>query len=143
MLRESFELPAIEPVPQIKESGISADYINEFAAINLGVSISKSNPNMSPEIMAIIKDKVHKFGKLMLTYEERFPHTKYSDVITEKNREAIKKINELAEKCNEKFNTIDSDPELSDEQKLNVISERIFPFITKIKQLIDGKEDAQ
>jgi hypothetical protein len=143
MLEKSFEQPPVEQMPQLRKSGISSDYINEFAALKMGVSISKSNPKMSREIMSIFREKVNETGKLILDYEERFPQTKFSDVITDKNRDAIAEINELAKKCNEKFVSIETDPDLTDEDKLKQITSRILPHISRMQQLIEAGDEKQ
>lgn len=143
MLEKSFQPREAEQVPQLRKSGISSDYINEFAAINMGVSMSKTSPEMASQIMQILREKVTDTGKLIHSYEERFPTDKFSDVITEKNHSSIEQINELAEKCNSLFNNIDNNPNLSEGEKLTQITEKIMPLVTKIQQLIESEDQSQ
>jgi len=82
-------------VPQInEETGISADYWNEYFTKRCSFSF-ESNP-----CEAVAKQtNIYPIKK----YEERFPILKFEDVITDKNRNRVKRLDELADLVNSKF----------------------------------------
>ena len=92
-----FPKPAVEAAPArsleklfIKEkSGISGDYLNEFA---LWMSYDLDTMDQSDEwvdwfMQDLVSANVLQRGYLLRTYQDRFPATKYADVINDQNRE--------------------------------------------------------
>ena len=72
-------------VPQICRTGVSEDYINEFAGLlNIAEGYEKGI-----DLFHIIK-KVRK-------YQERFPSSEYKGVVNERNKSVIEEIDKLAE----------------------------------------------
>ncbi len=81
-----------QEVPQIvEETGVSADYSNEF-----------NWAFMSDEeyFAEDAKDKAKARGKLLPRYEERFPTDEYPGATTDKNRKAVAAINAIADEVN-------------------------------------------
>ena len=81
----------MKEIPQIvEETGISGDYWNAYWHLEIGLD--------------------HKDGVILVTqsikespiktYEERYPSAEYGTVITEKNRERVLQLNQLAVKVN-------------------------------------------
>lgn len=83
-----------QEVPQLnRTTGISNDYINEYAALMGYFSLGGIN-----EVRRMLTET----NLDMQKYEERFPPTIYKHVVNEKNRDTIRRIDELADSLNEK-----------------------------------------
>jgi transcription initiation factor IIF auxiliary subunit len=82
------ELPQIYPI-----TGMSVDYLGEYS--------SKISIFISGEGLEKVANFFRKFPAKR--YEERFPQSKYPDVINEVNREKVKRLDELSEIANSRF----------------------------------------
>ena len=78
----------------IPETGMSQDYINDL--ITLGSLIKHGNRELFITAIKEIKWQPQK-------YEEHFPSNKFVNPITDKNREAVTKLNSIVEKFLQKF----------------------------------------
>ena len=83
--------PIKHEMPKInKETGMTADYINE-----IGYLCTFFEQGEKGEIIkALIKNGVRK-------YQDRYPESEYNNVITEKNKLAVERLNELADRMNQ------------------------------------------
>jgi len=78
-------------MPQINsETGVSADYFNEFTTLRL----SFLDGDKEKIIKTIKKWPIKK-------YQEVYPVNSFCNVITEKNKDAVNRLNQLAEKMNQ------------------------------------------
>ncbi|MBP6945650.1 hypothetical protein KBB85_06600, partial [Patescibacteria group bacterium] len=92
-----------EPMPQIDEvSGLSGDYSNEFNPFDA------YNPDTDPSecVTYFVEDATPQLRKnrddlLVKKYEERYPPTRYAEVVTAKNQEDVAEINAAVEKIQE------------------------------------------
>ncbi len=115
---ENFKKNELSEVPQMNhKSGLSNDYRNEYAAFKTIFDIGGIR-----EFKEFLGDDELHIKK----YEERFSPTIYN-TITDKNKESVKKINELAEKMN---NIIQNPEGFSDDDFLKIYNEleTIFPI---------------
>lgn len=79
------ELPQI-----IKETWISGDYWNEYWGLEVLLDCKEG---VSLVTTSIRETPIKKYG-------ERYPLTEYDNVINEKNRERISRLDEIAERVN-------------------------------------------
>lgn len=79
----------MKQMPQISEkTGVSCDYANEVSSKILCIELE-------PETAV---EEIRKYP--VRHYEQRFPPSVYVDVITEKNKERVQKLNEIADAVN-------------------------------------------
>lgn len=79
----------MKKMPQISEkTGVSMDYANEVGSKILCIAYE-------PETAA---EEIRKYP--VKHYEQRFPPSVYADVITEKNKKRVQKLNEIADAVN-------------------------------------------
>lgn len=77
-------------VPQISPNGVSEDYINEICGLVATIEVYKE----------MKLDWFYKVNKIQ-RYEERFPPQEYANVINNRNRSLIERINSTAQEINE------------------------------------------
>lgn len=104
-------------VPQINsETGVSQDYANQFNGI---VNFYQRGDNGIDLIKT--KLKIHPFH--MYKYEEAY--IGYKNIINDKNRDSIKRIDELADQ----MNNILKDPDSIDENKFKETCNELYLLI--------------
>jgi hypothetical protein len=75
-------------VPQINEkTGISADYINAFMALKMDIEFD------------LPEEEIEKYVLKYTDHFNRYP-VDYEDLITDKNRDSIKKLDTIVERIN-------------------------------------------
>ena len=126
-------------VPQILENGISADFRNEYAAIVVGVDLAINHQDHAEEIINILVEKQVEFGKFLRRYEERFPKSKYLDVINSKNSDKIRLLDALVDECNELMESICFDTNLNPIEKIKKIDLDILPKIEAMESILKSK----
>ena len=105
-------------VPQINEdTGISSDYWNEYFTKRCSFSF-KSN---SCEAVA---EEIRKYP--IKKYEERFSQKEYENVITDKNKFRVKRLDELANLVNSKFTNTSNFTEYEFKQLINEVFRLIW-----------------
>lgn len=88
-------------VPQIyQETGISGDYTNEYTGNLMGWSLDGFSS------LANLFQVYH-----MRTYRQRFSPGLYDKVVTEQNRQAIQRLDEIAQELNYKMPRQEISPE--------------------------------
>ncbi len=92
MERERFENKAGLGV--VQETGITGDYSNEFS------SFLVMRPEDFAEELRILPTEHG--GKVLRHYQERFPAEKFADVVNDRNREQVAKIDALVDEVNTK-----------------------------------------
>lgn len=104
-MKEKYSMPQVSSL-----TGVSHDYSNEITTLRISFL-----EGYKEKIIKRIKDQPVK------KYQERYPENLNSDVITEKNREAINRLNELADKLNQ----IGLEKDFDDKQFVSVYNEMI------------------
>ncbi len=80
-----------QEIPQItSETGVSGDYFNELTMLRLNFF----NGDREKILKTIKKRPIKK-------YQERYPVNLFKNVITEKNKDAVNRLNQLADKINQ------------------------------------------
>ncbi|MDO8664245.1 MAG: hypothetical protein Q7K44_01690 [Candidatus Liptonbacteria bacterium] len=101
----------LQEIPQLNTStGLSMDYRNEYTFLIGYLSLG----------MDEVRNALREMKYTMKRYEERFPPETYKDVVSERNKDAVKRINELADYLNTKFQAPES---LSEEELLSKYKE--------------------
>lgn len=106
----------MKEIPQIVErTGISGDYWNEYWARTLYFGMS----DRSALCESFSNSPVKK-------YCERYPGSRYSNVVNNGNRDRIARLDELAEICNREFVTLDGFDESKFKAVINEAHELIY-----------------
>ncbi len=106
------------------ETGLATDYMNEITS-KIAYLMGANEDGLGELKKAILI----KSQKRLRKYEERYSEDEYLNVINEKNSESIKKLNELADKLNTKFEDLD-----------NLSVEDLVETYKKMGFLINGPE---
>lgn len=105
-------------VPQInQDTGISADYWNEYFAKRCSFSFE-------PNSCEAVAEEIRKYP--IKKYEERFPVNEFEEVINDKNRSRIKRLDELANVINSKFTNASNFTENEFKQLINEVFRLIW-----------------
>ncbi len=88
----------------VGETGVSAEYANEYNGKITFLSIG----DQDAETVGLPSDFVNRVAALFTRYpvkkyRERFPLTEFEDVVNNKNREAVSRLDEIAEEANTRF----------------------------------------
>jgi len=94
----NFESPK-QSVPQLNaETGLSSDYGNQFVGL-MAQSESLSGEKFRDWLKELFASK----GRIAERYEERFSSDRYDHVVTERNREAIARLDQIAQELNDDY----------------------------------------
>jgi hypothetical protein len=131
---EEFQEPLT--VPQLSpKSGVSEDYINEFATVPTYLELFEENKIPAQKLLEIFGRKTKTSGSFLKKYNERFPPDQYKDLITTKNSRTVEIIDSTAEECNQKFTIIERSTGTAAE-KVDQIKRQILPLLKQLENLI-------
>ena len=139
--KEPMVLEQKEDMPQMSESGLSWDFLNEVGSLPNYIELYERGKITAEETLKFLQEKIveTKKGTLVKTYEQRFPDSQFKDVITDTNRAKVEELNTLVKLCNSTYRTFYSDTMLSNEDKIKIVKEQIIPVFHDIERLIKGK----
>lgn len=105
----------MRPVPQIQETGVSADYFNEYAHRIISFDIG----GIGRVAISFQENPVKK-------YEERFSSNKYTDIITDTNRDSVKQLDDIAMEANQRFCNANEFMDVDFKRLINAVRDLIY-----------------
>lgn len=116
---------------------LSGDYLNEVYSVKGIFSLFKSNEESALRILEKLNKRVEKNGGLLKHYLERLKNDIPNFVLTKKNEQEIAELDNLADHCNLKFDTI-MKSNFSPSEKISVLHQELTPIFTQIEGIIRG-----
>lgn len=115
----------------VPESGLSGDYRNEWFGV---ISTLEAG-----DLELLGESCTEKDGLLIMPYEMRYPESQFFNVVNNKNKQAISRLNQLVSEANEAFRKLNSG--LPDSVSWEELKELVKSLYLVVDKIIIGEDE--